>query len=268
MRSPASAFDLRAAMTEEIRAALGELEAAPAKAKAVHRCRVRLKRARALARLGRACAPGLAAAFNQSARTAMRALAPERDLAASAGAARRLARKSGGKSAAALAALAHGLDCARAALAPPNPDFASASLKDLLALAQVWPQASARQIAKGAHRLARRARRARRRGRIAGAPARRHEWRKCEKDRLYTVTLLGKTWPQRRKRRRKQSKQLSLLLGRERDALLLIERVTANPALAGSAQGGQRALKALKRHAERLARRANAAGAKLHAGGA
>ncbi|MFN3465779.1 MAG: CHAD domain-containing protein, partial [Terricaulis sp.] len=82
MRSPGPAFDLRAALTEELRAAIDELETVQADPKAVHRCRVRVKRARALARIGRACAPGLSTVFVDSARSLMRNLALSRDQAA------------------------------------------------------------------------------------------------------------------------------------------------------------------------------------------
>jgi|CXWL01.1.fsa_nt_gi hypothetical protein len=265
MRSPKAAFDLRAALSEEIRSALAELDAAQEKPKAVHRCRVRLKRARALARVGRACAPGLAEVFNQSARAVMHTLAQARDLAALAETARELADRSGKKTAAALDAVAAQLDLAREALAPLDIEGVRANLRDLLALAMVWPEASARQIAKGAERVARRARRARRRGHGVDIVGRRHHWRKREKDRLYAVTLLGDEWPSRRPRRRGQSEKLGDMLGRERDVLLLIERVEATPQMAGGEEAAHRALARLKGRAAKLARRADEIGAKLHA---
>src|SRR5690349_17515561 len=115
MRSPGATFDLRASLAEELREALTEIEGAPSR-KAVHRCRVRLKRARALARVGRAVAPGLAAVFNDSARAVMRSLAQARELAALADAARSVAKSSGKKRATALAHLADALDTQRRAL--------------------------------------------------------------------------------------------------------------------------------------------------------
>ncbi len=102
MRSPGPAFDLRAALSEELRAAIDELEPAALKAKAVHHCRVRVKRARALARIGRSCAPGLSSVFVDSARALMRNLALARDPAALSEAARIAARKGGTQTAAAL----------------------------------------------------------------------------------------------------------------------------------------------------------------------
>jgi hypothetical protein len=87
MRSPAPAFDLRAALSQEMQAALDELDRSGGRPEGVHLCRVRIKRARALARVGRTCAPGLASVFNDSARQAMRALGRARDSAALADAA-------------------------------------------------------------------------------------------------------------------------------------------------------------------------------------
>lgn len=266
MRSPGPSFDLRAALSREIRAATIELDSAGAKPKAVHRCRLRIKRARALARVGRACAPGLSAVFNDSARASMRTLAQARDLNALSDAARALAEESRKKTAAAFNAVADKLESARALLAPLNIEAVRAGLKDLLALAQVWPEASGRQIRKGAERIARRARQARRRGQGSSEPARRHQWRKREKERFYAVTLLDAAWPEHRPRRRKTGEKLAEILGCERDALLLIERLKADPTLAGEAS--QRALRELARVRERLGAHADKLGAKLHQGGA
>lgn len=266
MRSPGATFDLRAALSDEIRAAIEALDASPVRPKTVHRCRVHLKRARSLARVGHACAPGLASVFNESARTIMRVLAQAQELSALADAARALAKKTGKKSRAALHAVADHFDAARLSLPALNLESVRAGLKDLLALAQVWPEASARQIYKGAERIARRARRARRRGRASHAALRRHEWRKREKDRLYAVTLLERAWPEERKRRRKLGEALGDLLGRERDALILIERIEAEPALAGPNEASQRALAALAGRRAKLARKADGLGERLHAG--
>ncbi|HYD71906.1 MAG TPA: CHAD domain-containing protein, partial [Candidatus Binatia bacterium] len=96
MRSPGSAFDLRAAMALELNAAMEELDSRGGP-KALHRCRVRLKRARALARLGEVVAPGLASVFNESARSVMRTLAQAHDLVALADTARLLAETANDK---------------------------------------------------------------------------------------------------------------------------------------------------------------------------
>ena len=103
MRSPGAAFDLRAGLSDEVREAIQELSgSAPLKAKSIHRCRVHLKRARALARVGRDVAPGLSAVFNESARAIMHALSKARDLTALADAARRTAKDNDGRTAEAL----------------------------------------------------------------------------------------------------------------------------------------------------------------------
>ena len=79
MRSPGAAFDLRGALVEEVQSAAEIFESNPTKPKAIHRCRVALKRARALAAVGRASAPGLAEVFNDFTRTIMRTLGRARD---------------------------------------------------------------------------------------------------------------------------------------------------------------------------------------------
>lgn len=267
MRSPAQAFDLRGALSGELRAAMDELEASFGQPKAVHRCRVRVKRARALARVGRAGAPGLAGVFNDTARGVMRTLAQARDAAALADAARGLSRKARRKAAAALDAVAENLEAARRAAPGLNMEATRAGLKDLLALAMVWPDASPRQIRRGACRIVRRARRARRRGFAAKDATPRHEWRKREKDRFYAALLLDGAWPCAR--RRKLSDRLGETLGEEHDVMLLIERLEAAPEIAGQARNASgRAIKALQRRRRRLSRRADDIGARLHAGGA
>lgn len=266
MRSPGAAFDLRAALSLELRAAIDELDASAGKPKGVHRCRVRIKRARALAHIGRTCAPGLSQVFNDSARTVMHALARSRDLAALAETARLGAKKASKKQAAALKTTADALDQQRAALPPIDLENARSGLNDLLALAQVWPEASPRQVKRGAKRIARRARTACRRGRNAEQPVRRHEWRKREKDRFHAALLLDDHWPG--KKRCKLGQRLGDTLGHERDALLLTERLETNPALAGKKKAAKRAIRVMRKRSDKFARRADRIGADLHAGGA
>jgi len=261
MRSPASAFDLRTALSAELRAAADELDSE--KPKAIHRARVRLKRARALARVGHACAPGLADVFNDSARSVMHVLAQTRHLAALAEAARKTAARTSKREAAALHSIAEALDIERQTSEPANLAAARAGLRDLAALAQVWPEASARQIRRGALQLVHRARRARRRAAGEDDVAVRHDWRKREKDRLYAAQLLGDAWP--KIRRRTLGRKLGDVLGDERDALLLIERMHADPTLAGEGKSGRRARKALERRHRVLAARADELGARVHA---
>jgi hypothetical protein len=264
MRSPGAAFDLRATMTQELNAALEELDAGSGP-KAMHRCRVRLKRARAVGRVGRSVAPGLAAVFNDSARTVMRQLGQARDLTALADTARTLAVKARRKNAPGLLHAADALETARLHLPERDLETIRAGIRDLIALAQVWPEPSARQICAGAKRIAKRARRTRRHGRGADQARLRHEWRKREKDRLYAASLLDGAWPG--PRRRKKSDSLGRLLGMERDILLLMERLEAEPSLAGGPEAAGRARRALRKHGARLRKRADKLGDRLHAGG-
>jgi len=265
MRSPEPAFDLRTTLTDEVRAAQAALELGGEHA--AHRCRVRLKRARALARIGRVGAPGLAAVFNTAARGTMRTLADARGLEALAAIARRVARKAGKRDGAALLHAAGRLEAARRGL-HVDMDQVSAGLRDLAALAQVWPDASARQVDKGVQRIARKARRARRRGRRAELLTERHEWRKREKDRLYALLILGQAWPDDCTRRRKIAQKLADALGHERDVVLLCHRIVADPSLAGGDNAAARVLKVLNRQRARLAARADRLGAMLKDAGA
>ena len=268
MRSPGASFDLRAALAKEVESAIAELQDASPAPKSVHRCRVHLKRARALARIGRLCAPGLAGVFNDSARRVVHTLGAARDLVALSETARALATISAKKPGLALAAIADALDRARHALAPTRWESVRAALRDLLAMAQVWPEASPRQIEKGAVRLVRRARDACADGHGARTAALRHEWRKREKDRFYAVELLGKAWPQDCPRRRKRGLDLGHALGQERDLLLLIERIDDDPHIAGGAKAAKRARRVLRRRCRKHAAQADRAGAALHRNGA
>jgi CHAD domain-containing protein len=266
LRSPGPAYDLRAAMSQELRAAINELADAPSDPRALHRCRVHVKRARALARVGHTCAPGLSDVFNDTARGLMRLLGRVRDLNALSEAARTVAGKVEKKAARTLVKVAGELDAELAASPPLNVEAARAGLKDLLALALVWPEASPRQISRGARRLLRRARRARRRGAEFHDIAHRHEWRKRAKDRFYAASMLGAHWPAARMR--KLGEKLGDALGRERDALLLIDRLKANPGLAGDHKTARQALKALHKRRKRLTRRADKIGARMQERGA
>lgn len=255
MRSPLG-FDLRSALAGELRAAVAMLDAAADEPKAVHRCRVHLKRARALSRVGKQWAPGLAKVFNQTARAAMGALAHSRDAAALVETAQAAEKRSRRKSAAAMRALAAAMTQAGAASAAPDLHAASVAIRDLQALAQVWPEASPRQIRAGAKRVSRNARRARDNAMGARDANLRHEWRKREKDRLYAAEILGKAWPGRRDAKARE--RLCELLGMERDTSRLIERLQAGAVSAGCLDSNARALKALGRQLAKCARKANA----------
>lgn len=265
LRSVGPSYDLRAGMSRELREALDELAVANDNPRALHRCRVHVKRARALARIGRAGAPGLAAVFNDTARAVMRTLGRARDLTALADTARTLGAKAKKKTAAAFAAVAAKLDEERAVAPALNVEAARAGLKDLLALAMVWPEATPRQVRRGARRVLRRARAARRDGLHAKQAERRHEWRKRAKDRFYAAALLDAAWPAPRKL--KLSDKLGDLLGQERDALLLIDRLKQTPEIAGEQKVAKQALKALRKRRNRLGDRADDMGKRLDRAG-
>jgi CHAD domain len=196
----------------------------------------------------------------------MHALSAARDVAALAESAKSAAKDAKKKKRAALGKVARNLDAAQNALAPLPLDAVRKGLRDLLALAQVWPAASTRQIVRGAERVARRARRACRRGAGSRKPALRHQWRKREKDRFYAADILEQSWPKRRGKRAGRAEKLGHALGRERDTLLLIARIEAEPALAGDLPSALKALEVLHARTKRLAARSDDLGAKLHRG--
>jgi hypothetical protein len=266
MRSPGAAFDLRAALAQELNAAIEEIDTPTPQPAAVHRVRVRLKRARALARVGKAGAPGLSTVFNDSARALMHTLTQTRDLAALAKTARTVAKKEKKKSAQALIAAAEALEAEREALPPLDVEAARASLRDLTALAQVWPEPSARQIRKGAKRIARKARAAFTDTIGVKGVLQRHEWRKREKDRAFAAELLDGAWPG--KNRHRQGEKLGDVLGEERDAVLLAERLPSLPVAEVAPKAAKKALKALKERASQMRKRASRLGEAVHAAGA
>lgn len=266
MRSPGAAFDLRAALTQELNAAMEQLESRESGPNALHQCRLRLKKARALGRLGQAVAPGLAAVFNDTARAVMRQLGQARDLPAIADIARKLADKTDGKNAAALSAIADALHSQHDQAAPLDLESVRAGIRDLIALAQVWPAPSSRQVRAGASRLSKRARRARKHACGAEEAQHRHVWRKREQDRLFAATVLKRAWPT--KRRRKSASALTHALGLERDAWLLLERIEREPALWPDAEMAKRAQRALRKYGARQRARADKLGARLNADGA
>jgi hypothetical protein len=198
----------------------------------------------------------LAEVFNDSARACMHALAPARDASALAEAARATAKKEGKKAGKALTQAAAHLDMVQPKI---DVEAVRTGLKDLLALAHVWPEASARQIRRGAARIARRAKRARKHAIGARGADARHEWRKREKERLYVAEILDAAWP--RKRKRRVTERVTGTLGGERDARLLTERL--RDSAANDNDGVKRAMRALHRRQARLARRADRLGRKL-----
>jgi hypothetical protein len=266
--SAPAAFDFRAALIQQVQAALVACVGPTLSPKAVHDCRVHLKRARALARLGRYSAPGLAKVFNDAARAVMIGLSHDRDLAALAAASRTLARACGKRTRLALETCAATLDQERRALPPINTDHVRKHIRDLQALAQVWPECTSAHVVKGVNRILRRARTAYREARRAEDPDHRHAWRKREKDRLYSVELLGEHWPRGLRRRFKANLALGDLLGQEREVMLLVDKLRHNRDMAGGEEAAARAIETCETRLRGLRKRARRLGARLHHGGA
>ncbi|MFT3727184.1 MAG: CHAD domain-containing protein [Terricaulis sp.] len=229
------------------------------KPQTIHRCRVALKRARALAFVGSVSAPGLAEIFDDSARALMRTLGAARDNWVIERTARALASRVGRKSRRELEALADRIEVFRRTTPSFNEDSVRAGFADLLAIAQVWPEASPRQVERGVRRVAKQAQRAWRHARKAEQPDR-HAWRKREKARLYAASLLPAAWPNGRPRRRKRNAKLAQILGDERDLVLLMQRLEADH----PADGAPRALPALSKAKKRIVKRADRLGKRLH----
>lgn len=262
MRPPGPAFDVRSALTHEIRQAQASLGGAFSP-KDVHAGRVSLKRARAIARIGRDGAPGLASVFDDSARAAMRLLAATRESAALAASAREAAKESGRKAAEGLLTAADRIEFSASVATPGLQEAIAAALKDLHALAQVWPEASERQIARSVASILRRARRARRAGLASNDPDIRHKWRRREKERLFAAEALGAAWP--RRRQLKRAARLCEALGKERDAMLLAARMNSIHVPANAEPASDSALKALRKRAKHWGRRADKLGRELTA---
>ena len=263
MRSPGAAFDLRVALVEEVQSAAEIFESNPTKPKTIHRCRIALKRARALAAVGSVSAPGLAEVFNDGARAIMRTLGRARQDWALEQSARAFGANVSKSARRELSELAERVEAFQRTAQPVNAEAVRAGLKDLLAIAYVWPDASPRQVERGARRLVRRARKVWRRARKAEGDIR-HSWRKREKARLYAALLLGKAWPQEIPRRRKRNAKLADLLGRERDLTLVMDRLHKD----WPQEGQHRGLRELHKLQKRLFRRSSKLGRRVHANGA
>jgi hypothetical protein len=255
MRPVDPSFSWKVALVSEIEAAAHALDD-PDPDHAIHQTRVRLKRVRTLARLGGADA------ISRTARALKYTLSGWRDLAALEGAARETAVNARKKGAAALIDIAARLSQARVTLGRPTMEDLSAALRQLRLEALELTDLDERAVLRGARRIAHDARRAWRNAARSGDIDARHRWRRREKERFYAATLLGATWPT--KRRRRLNETLGELLGRERDARLLLARLTSEPAPHSTAAKSAR--RALKRAIRKLSRRADMLGARLHRG--
>lgn len=229
---------------------------------AIHQTRVRLKRVRTLTRL--AAGLGGASAVSRSARALKYTLSGWRDLAALESAARTTATGARKKGAAALIDIAARLSQARLTLGSPAIDDLSAAIAQLRADAAALPDLTVRDVRRGAKRVAKDARRAWKRAVRSADVEARHRWRRREKDRLYAAAILGDAWPA--KRRRRLNDALGDILGQERDARLLLERLKSEPA--PHTPAAKAARRALKRAIRRLKARSDRLGARLHRRGA
>lgn len=249
------AFDLRGALRSELTAARSALRHDDP-TYAVHQGRVRLKRIRALARLCMAKDRAAAKTLNAAARAAMTGLSDARDLAALEAVARELD----------VAHIADALAARREALGPAPLPEARKKLAAVSSAIAAMPDMTAEDLKAGVARLARRARKACAAARGDREPEARHTWRKREKDRLHALDVLGAAWPRGVRRRRRTGKRLARALGAERDVLLLIEMLRADPALTPVAD--RASLAALDARRRALADRADRLGRAVHRDGA
>ena len=216
----------------------------------MHAARVRLKRARMIARIGGVGAPGLAGVLMKA--RGVRLMAAARETLASL---RAMSPAPGLKAAAALNAAAN------YETPPPRAASNCAGRTQRSACAGAClARAVARQIARGRAGM-RRAERAREAGLDHKHQAARHRWRRREKERLYAAEALGADWPG--PRRRNLAARLCDALGKERDALILLERLISTPLPANAEPTPKRALKALKARAKHWRKRSDKLGAKL-----
>lgn len=256
-------FALGPAIRHELAQAAAALaDADPAQA--VHQGRVRLKRARALARLAVPSLDGPARGFNAATRTVLARLSAARDLDALEACARSLTHRARAAQAEGLALLIRHIAATRAAA--PAPDIAAAldSVADLSAQCADWPVLTESAVRLGVARMTRRAGRSYLRALDHINEDRRHDWRKREKDRAYALELLGMAWPQGVKRRRRRAKRLAGALGAERDVLLL--RAYARTLAGEDRRIVKPALRLLNRQHRRLAAQADRLGRSLHRG--
>lgn len=259
-KSPA--FDLKSALRLQLDAALSAFETLPAD-DGVHRGRVALKRARALARLAQRAEPALAGQIIAQIRPIMRRFSEARDLVALEQCAKRWAAVEKAQSRAALNGVARRLATKRKAAAPPDFTTAANEVRRLIFYLSAWPDIGAPAIAAGAARVHKRARKGYERAHGSAEPDVRHAWRKRAKERLYAIQMLDHHWPQRLPRRNKVTQKLGETLGLERDLTLLLQHLRTDPGLAGSPDQSDRAHAALSAHRDALRKRADKLGKKL-----
>ena len=255
-KAPRPVFSVRAALALQMQAARDAL-ALTDPGQAVHQTRIALKRLRVLARIAEHVQPQGGAALEYAAQTAMKRLASARDLAAIEHAARAVSEKASAPDRAFLTRAAN--DFARTR--PTIEAFALSEAGDavirLAPIIDAVPETRGPDSERAARNFMKRARAAFKQARGSRAVLLRHAWRKREKDRRYAELMMGDSWPA--KSNGDLESKLTEALGRERDAGLLLARLSAN---AHTPKGVVKQVKAFRRA---RARRADKLGARLHA---
>jgi CHAD domain-containing protein len=256
-------FDLKSALRTQLEAAIDAFENLKPD-DAIHRGRVALKRARALARLAQHAEPALAGQMIVQIRPIMQRFSEARDLAALEACAKRWAAVEKPPARAALTGVARRIAAKRKTVAAPALSDAVEDVRRLIFYLSAWPDIPDEAIARGAARLDKRARKGFARAMASPAVEVRHTWRKRAKERFYAIFLLDQFWPSKLRRRRVITQRLGETLGQERDIILLLDVLRSEPSLAGSPDQADRAHAALSAHREALMKRGNALGRKLH----
>lgn len=252
---PVAPFSLRARIAEQVRAA-NEAVLLVNSADAVHQTRIALKRLRVLSHIADEAIPQGGAGLEFAAQAAMHRLAHARDLAAVEHAARAVAKETKGPAQAFLVRAANEFALARRGAEITALSDASEALLRLTPIIEAVPEADTAVAQRAARVLVRRAKRAFQRAKGSKEVLKRHTWRKREKDRRYASMMLGDNWPG--KARRKRAANVTEALGRERDAGLLLARLSAN------ARTPSVVLRQVKRHRRALRKQADKLGARLH----
>jgi CHAD domain-containing protein len=213
---------------------------------ALHDCRQRFKKLRALFRLVRSADEQFFNRENLRYRDLGRKLAGVREATALVETVDRLADTSSGPSAHAALGDMRGALVARRAALSALPVKLEADIEAALAECERGrkalqaldlsgsPQDAADLLATGAGRALRKAQRALRIVERDGEPENCHQLRKCVKTHWLQLLLLGSMWPRPRKRRREAADRLSRRLGDLNDLFVLRQRIDEDADRAGA----------------------------------
>lgn len=254
--------DLRRALIAELEAAEAAFLAL-APAAAIHTGRIRLRRARAIARIAEPAAPWTARRINVLAGDVMRPLSASRDAQAMAAHARALSRAAKGKAKRGLRRISQTLAMLDDDVAADDLQEAARDVRNIIALARALPALGAEDIQLGLERAISRARKSFRRATTDDESAR-HHWRKREKDRATAAQIFEAYWPVTIPRRAKLGRAVCKALGAERDAVLLLELLADAPTLFKRKATTKAVIKAVIADVMRRQRNSNRLGARLH----